>query len=491
MTLVTSYNQEHQNTVQGQTREQVIEFGPRFGLGDDPSVQNYKGYNNAAYFSSFNYLGLSTNLGAWDLDNKLYYVTFRHTSNKATDATDTNPDDNGVTFYDSNGKKIGKASDDVPGKWSTSGYHAFGDTLRLQRDLGPGTFKTGLWIERSFGGEYSFSMDLTTYQKSGTKTGSLYNYNYKQTDDTLQPYVEYDWNINDVFTLTPGLRYARLTRNLAAPVNHGDYNGPLYSKQTYSALLPSVTLHAWINNHWSAYAQAAKGSLAPPVDVIEVLGTSGLKPETTTNFQVGTAYATSKYSLGADVYYINFSNMLVETEVSTDQGNEMTYINGGGATYSGVEVEATIALTKLLSIYGNASYNRAVYKNTSVQLADTPKLTGALGLLYGHDEGLYGSLMAKFSGHKYGLDNITDGSGNTVFGNGEPLGGFVTVDGTIGYRSLHGGFRGKGYSISLNVNNLFDVHKLTEYAGTQKKSGDALYFGLPGRSFFFDVSMKF
>lgn len=491
LTLVTSYNQEHQNTVQGQTRQQVIEFGPRFGLGDDPAVQNYKGYNNAAYFSSFNYLGLNTSLGEWDIDNKLYYVTFRHTSNKAKDASDTDPDDNGVTFYDSNGDKVGKAPDDVSGKWATSGYHAFGDTFRLQRELGPGTFKTGIWLERSIGGEVSYAMDLTTYQRSGTKTGSLYSYNYAQTDDTVQPYVEYDWTINDIFTLTPGLRYARLTRSLRALVNHGDYDGPLYTEATYHALLPSVTLHAWLSRKWAAYAQVAEGSLAPPVDVIEVPGAGNLKPEKTTNFQVGTAYASSKYSFGADIYYIDFSNMLTETEVSTDQGNENTYINGGGAVYSGVEVEATIALTKLLSLYGNASYNKATYKGTSVQIADTPKLTAALGLLYGRDEGFYGSLMAKFTGHKYGLDNITDDDGNTVFGNGAPIGGFVTVDTTVGYRSLHGGFRGKGYSVSVNVNNVFNVHKLTEYAGTQKVSGDALYFGLPGRSVFFDVSMKF
>ena len=61
---------------------------------------------------------------------------------------------------------------------------------------------------------------------------------------------------------------------------------------------------------------------------------------------------------------------------------------------------------------------------------------------------------------------------------------------SVGYRSAHGGFTGKGYSISVNVNNLFNVHKLSEYAGTQKVSGDALYFGLPGRGVFLDLSMK-
>jgi iron complex outermembrane receptor protein len=333
-------------------------------------------------------------------------------------------------------------------------------------------------------------MDLTTMEKSGTKTGSVYNYQYRETDETFQPYVQYDWWLSDEITLSPGLRYSQATRHLNAALNKAD-SKPLYTKAKYDATLPSLSLHDRLSDQWSAYAQVAKGFLEPPIDVIEVVGSKSLKPETTTNYQIGTAFASSKYTFGADVYYIDFTNLLTETEVSTDLGNEDTYINGGGAIYRGVEVEATFALTDALSLYGNASYNEATYKHSSTQIAGTPKITSALGLIYGGNEGFYGSLMSKFSGKQYGLDNITDDDGNTVFGNGEPIGAYLTVDATLGYRSAHGGFAGKGYAISVNINNLFDVHKLTEYAGTQKVSGDALYFGVPGRGIFLDMSMKF
>ncbi|MCW1777483.1 hypothetical protein NB693_24555 [Pantoea ananatis] len=78
LTFVSSYNQEHQNTVQGATRAQIAQHGWRYGLGNDPTLQNYTGYNAAAYYSSFTYLGLSTRLGEWDLDNKVYYNSFDH-----------------------------------------------------------------------------------------------------------------------------------------------------------------------------------------------------------------------------------------------------------------------------------------------------------------------------------------------------------------------------------------------------------------------------
>jgi len=40
------------------------------------------------------------------------------------------------------------------------------------------------------------------------------------------------------------------------------------------------------------------------------------------------------------------------------------------------------------------------------------------------------------------------------------------------------------------VNNLFDVHKLIAYAGSQSVSGTPLYFGLAGRGVFLDLSIK-
>jgi iron complex outermembrane receptor protein len=42
----------------------------------------------------------------------------------------------------------------------------------------------------------------------------------------------------------------------------------------------------------------------------------------------------------------------------------------------------------------------------------------------------------------------------------------------------------------VDVNNIFNVHKLTSYAGTQSVSGQPLFFGLPGRGVFLDLSVK-
>lgn len=491
LTFVTSYNREHQNTVQGATKGEIDEFGWRYGLSDDPRLQSYQGYNNAAYYSSFTYLGLATRLGDWDVDNKVYYNSFDHWSRKTSDASDNDPADNGVTLYNAAGKKVKTLPNDVPGKLADSGFHAFGDVLRLARDLGPGQLQTGVWLERNIDARYQYPIDETTGLPTGTKYGYQNNYLLDDRTDTVQPYVQYDWHGSDRFTLSPGVRYSEVTRQLDAPLNKVSPPVPSYAQATYHATLPSLSAHEKITDEWSAYAQVAKGFLAPPIDVIEVNGSRSLKPELTNNYQLGTAYATREFTFGADVYYIDFSNYLTETEVKTANGNESTYINGGGAIYKGAEAEATYALTQTLSLYGNASYNKATYKNSDVQVAATPKVTAALGLLYSSPLGYFGSLMGKFAGEQYGVDNITGADGNTVFQNSQRIGGYFTTDAALGYRTDHGPWSGaKGYSVSVDINNLFDVHKITGYAGTQSVSGTPLFFGLPGRGVFLDLSVK-
>ncbi|WP_448097422.1 TonB-dependent receptor domain-containing protein [Luteibacter yeojuensis] len=490
LTFVTSYNREHQNTVQGATKDEIDRFGWRFGLGDDPAVQNYKGANNAAYYSSFTYLGLTSQVGGWDVDDKVYYNTFDHWARKAADATDVDPADNGVTFYDAKGKKVSKAATDLPGKLSDSGFHAFGNVLRLGHDLGPGTLLTGAWLERSIDARYQYPVDLTTGAKTGTKYGPVENYVLSDRTDTVQPYVQYDWKPTDSITVSPGVRYSEVTRSIDAPLNKVSPPVPLTAEATYHATLPSISIHDRLGDSWSAYAQAAKGFLAPPIDVIQVNGSRGLSPETTRNYQLGTAYASRELTFGADIYYIDFSNYISQTEVATDNGNEDTFVNGGGAIYKGAEVEATWALTRTVSLYGNASYNKATYKDSSVQVAGTPKVTAALGLLYSGSNGYFGSLMGKFLGHQYGVDNTTDDDGNLVFHNDQRIAGYLTVDAAAGYRTDRGPAGTKGFSVSVDVNNLFNVHKFTGYAGTQSVSGAPLYFGLPGRGIFLDLSVK-
>jgi iron complex outermembrane receptor protein len=491
LTFVSSVNRETQNTVQGATLAQIAQYGWRFGLGDDPTLQTFTGYNSASYRSSFNYLGLTTRVEGWTVDNKVYFNNFDHASNKTTDPTDTNVANNGVQFYDATGKKTTKAARDVPGKVADNGFHAVGDVLRLAHDLGPGSLQVGAWIEHNADSRWQTPVDFTTGQVTGTKYGFTDNYRLSDTTDTVQPYVQYDWKATSDLTVSPGLRYSLARRGIDATLNKSTPPAPLNTNASYDAWLPSISAHERISRQWSAYAQVAKGFLAPPINVIQLNGNRTLAPELTTNYQVGTAYASREFNIGADIYYIDFTNYIAQTIVGTASGNESVYVNAGGAVYKGVEIEGTYALTRHLSLYGNASLNEAMYKGTDVHVASTPQRTAAIGLIYGDKQGLFWSLMDKGVGSQYGVDNSTNASGATVFANDQRISGYSSADAALGYREERGPWGAKDFVVSMNINNLFNVKKLTAFAGAQSVSGTPLYFGLPGRGVFVDMSMKF
>ncbi len=486
LSFVASYNHETQNTAQGATLAEIAQYGPSYGLNDNPQTQGYYRYNPASYYSSFVYAELGTLLGGWRLNDKLYRISFNHHYIEGSDGSSDNPAANGVTLYDASGKKVASYPTDVPGKFAQSRFSGLGNVLRLGRDLGPGTLLTGMWLEHLDGFQMKAPLDLTRGgMPTGSKYGTIYTYNLDNTQDTAQPYLQYDWNIDDAWTLTGGVRYAYLKRELDALYNKSKPPAPLQTSQSYHATLPSLELKYMPGEHWSAYAQVAKGSLAPPINVVETSSSVPLKPEQTTNYQAGYAWQSDRWSLGADVYYIDFSNYISTTEVSTNAGKQEIYVNGGGAIYKGIETELTYALTTQLSLYGNATLNRAQYKNTTVSLAMTPRSTAALGLIYGKGIGYYGSVMAKYVGSQFGVDNSKG-----VFANAIPIGAYTSVDLAAGYRTLHGPWGSKEMTISIDINNLFNRHNIIGYAGTQDYGDAPLFWSLAGRGVFVDFSIK-
>src|SRR6202034_4574410 len=107
-----------------------------------------------------------------------------------------------------------------------------------------------------------------------------------------------------------------------------------------------VVVHYDLAKDWAAYAQAAKGFLAPNENFFNYNAktpsaispaSTNLSPEQSWNYQAGTSWQTKALSLSADVYHINFSNLIG----STTSGGDVLYFNQGGVIYKGVEAEAT------------------------------------------------------------------------------------------------------------------------------------------------------
>ncbi len=87
----------------------------------------------------------------------------------------------------------------------------------------------------------------------------------------------------------------------------------------------------------------------------------------------------------------------------------MTYFNQGGATFKGVEVEGTVTLGEGFAAYANGFLNDSTYGNNGNTLAQAPRRTATLALLYDRgnlvrdkDE-VFGNILLKSVGPRYGL----------------------------------------------------------------------------------------
>jgi len=489
VTALANWNHEFQYTTQGAMLAEYAQYGNNYGLCSNPALQCYYGYQPSNYFSDFEYVDLKHTFNDHvRLDNNVYHNGFIHDYQESKDASDNVLADNTLTPYTltSTTPKKGTAVADIPGKRADAVVNSLGDTLRLEIDTPIGTVKTGVWVDIQDDHRYSLTDDITKDDIPVIgKTGTAYAYLYKDTGTTYQPYVELDWKPTDQLTVIPGVKYTSYTRDFDAVVNK-TVGGTADDSETYAAWQPSLSANYRITSNWSAYAQAAKGFLAPPVDTFNVNVVSPLKPEETMNYQAGTAVRAHNWTLGADVYYIDFDNYLSPQNILVDGSQESAYENAGGAIYKGVELEGQYALPFGLSVYGNYSYNSAKYKHTDITIAEAPEYTAAAGLLYDNSRGLYYSVIGKEIGPRWGDDSAGLAPGDVA---NSRIASTFTVDLAAGYH-----FNSpvtKTLTASIKVGNLLDSHKVVDYAGTQSVSGTPLYWLTPGRSLFFNLDAKF
>ncbi len=475
LTFVAMYNQLHQNVGLGATAAQIAQYGPTYMLSSNPDSQDYYGYNFDSIHTDFEYLGFKGNLGGgWTVDNKVYTYGYWHRGHAGLDPNGPTP----------NGTPLG--ANDVPGSLLTNDYRSWGDTLDLQDDFSFGDLKTGMWVDRQFNVRGLANTDETLNDAFVESVpGSVVSAYYggrllNQELTTLQGYVQFDWMPVSDLTLSPGVRYVSFERDVNAVVNVKTGNPQNYDN-TFDSTLPSLLAHYMITNHWSAYAQVAKGFLAPNENYFNYAapGSTNLAPQQTWNYQAGSSWQSARMSLSADVYYINFSN-----EISSETvGSETVFYNLGGTTYKGVEAEGTYYLGSGFSVYANGSVNSAKDKTTGDWVPFAPNFTASLGAIYNLG-GWYGSLIDKWVGRTY------DGGGQTI-----PIGSYAILNGALGYKFVNAMGWLHDASIKLDFDNLLNNTNIdmssgtTAGATTQYPGGVPLYWTIPGRSVFATVSV--
>jgi iron complex outermembrane receptor protein len=475
LTLFGTYTKIHQNTPYGTSAAEIAQFGPDYGLSSNPLSQAYSGYNYDLINTDFEYIGIQTKVAQWVIDNKLYTYGYYHNGFQGVSPNSSLPYN---AFSKSPGTGVPPAPPNLPignvaGLEMNNNYRAWGDVLRVQRDIGPGTLEFGTWLTYQTNFRDQFYANAT--QNFGLVAPIM---SMNDTLTTAEPYIQYTLKLPYGFTITPGAKYVSFSRDLYSPMNQGTALPADYG-QTWTKVLPSLQIHEQINPNWSAYAQYAEGFLAPVLNsfyIPNLTPSSQPSPEQTDNFQIGTTYKTNRLTASVDLYYIKFLNEVTSTNI----GANTYYSNAGAATYKGVEMEGTYYAGLGFSLYGNLTFNSARQNSDNSWMPYTPNKTAALGLLYERGP-LSGSLITKFIGRQYGT------TGNNV-----PIGGFAQTDLSVGYIFKNVSSFVHDVHVSLQFDNIFNRTSIDGFYGfAADASKTPLYWTMPGRALFGTVQMDF
>ena len=483
VTALVNLDHTYTKTPYGATLANIRAFGPNYALNNDPASQTFSGYNHDNYHTDFEYVGIRSDLGGGlTIDNKVYTTSYYQNSFHGADVGGLGPNLSGLYYVQ--GVTAADLSGDVPAIASKYYFRNTGDVLRISQDTPYGQARFGLWAEHELFATNTYTADATRgFLPYAAAPGSVFLNRYRSNLDTLQPYGEFAWKVLPTVAVTAGLKYSFVTRTLKGEA--GLTGLPQDVHQSYSTPLPSIDVNWRVADWASVFAQAARGYQTPNLNLFTTTALTSVNPSTTNSFQVGGVINRPDYSLGADLYYIQYENFVNSQTI----GGLTTFFNQGGAVYKGMEVEGTAKLRRGVAFYANGSLNSSGYTANGNVLAQTPRYTGVVGPIFDRGnvfregDNVFASLLAKFVGPQYGLDTAAPGQKDSF-----AIKSYRQVDLAGGYTFP---FNGRTLLLKGNLYNLFDDRSIVGLAGqTVGPPSEPLFFTNSGRSFFFSLSAK-
>lgn len=446
------------DSVNGTTLAQAALFGKSYSLNNDPTSQGYYGYNHVHKKTDMEYVRLQSDWGnGIQTDNTLYSYYYDNQTISGADATGYLGTGQPIAAgaLANTGSYMGqKLKTGIPGYDKLNHYRVTGDILKATDQFDAGLLRAGIWFDHADTNRHNFAMDVSTntYPYTDFATKGLKS-NQKSSWNQYQPFAEFEWAATNSTTVTPGIKFMSFTRSVDAIFNQGS-KVPAHFSETYKATLPFLTVNQALDAENAAYAQFAKGMQVPTLDQLQVATPANVPdPQTTTNYQLGLVHKSDRFIAAADVYYIDFNNMIGSTVVA----GQTVFSNQGGAVYKGFEAEATYVLGEGFSAYANGSINRATYKTGNIagntgSIAHAPKMTTALGLQY--NQGPWNaSLIYKVTGQQYAAANEPAAFRIDSYGN---------ADLNVAYSFSDVGNLLKKLKVQLSVFNIADSQKVTD-----------------------------
>lgn len=466
----------------GPTLDQVAKYGKNYSLNDDPTSFNYAGFNHTAKATDFEYLRLRSRWSThFSTEAQVYTYAYDNQTISSTDPTGLTPP----------GTKAGpKGNVDIPGIDKQNKYRVYGGIFRTETQFDAGTLRAGAWVEDSDTDRHQYDLDLTLGVRDPRETKPApvqypsVLFDQQSKISSVQPYAEFEWEPLAGTTLTPGIKRVEITRSVNALVNQTT-RLPQNTSVNYGATLPFLTLNQRLGSGLAVYAQFAKGFQIPDLKSFYIADPTknSAEPQTSTNYQLGIVGKSAALTWDADLYKIDFRNKYVSNGLG---GTAAAYVNLGGATYKGIEAQATWMIGGGFAAYANGSVNRATANDTGKTISNSPDMTAALGALY--NAGPWGaSLIWKRTGRVYQADY--DASNPTAYERYRTA-ATSNTDLSLSYRFAEVGYGLRSLKLQLNVFNLMNKQDVTSISPGKTIAGDQYIFQAP-RSYQLSAKAEF
>ena len=233
-------------------------------------------------------------------------------------------------------------------------------TVDWRHGGGRGTLQVGLALRRHEAHHFG-EIVWAEYYPPGTPPDQRY-YDYRVNKNTIQPFVQETWRLNDTVLLFGGMTWTSHRSEM-----HDDKLDGFSFDASYDFVLPRLGVSLTPSERWSLYANVSRGGREPafrdiydPQDYWFGDTPLDLEPEELTDFELGARHTWATGAAAMNLYYLDFDNAIVWAGGVDNDGLPIT-ANGAKTTHFGAELEATWSPRPRFGGRVTAAYNNATF----------------------------------------------------------------------------------------------------------------------------------
>ena len=216
-----------------------------------------------------------------------------------------------------------------------------------------------LWV-KALGDDYD-------YDSFNKRDGWYMNHSRKKE---FSAFVRGEWKVTDKVTTYADLQLRGISLKMEGPdSDHYTMGTLLDGKRHWLFFNPRAGITYTPAKGHKAYASVAYGNREPGRSDIKenIKGGEGISHESMVDVELGYEYSSPTLTLGADIYFMEYDNMLLETGMLSSSGYAIKQ-NVPDSYRRGIELMWAYAPSRVLKVEGNATFSTNKIKDYTAYL---------------------------------------------------------------------------------------------------------------------------